>query len=182
MIETITIARPYAKAAFEAAKAKDSMESWTNFFELMSVIAENADMRALLINPQMNNEAILSFMNGVVAEVLKDGCTEEVRNFLVLLADNGRFNIVSDICKQFLVYRDDYLGIKNAQIVSALTLNEAQVNALAKALEKHYACQIRAKVAVDPTLIGGVRIAVGDQVIDASVRGQLDRMAAALTQ
>lgn len=182
MIETITIARPYAKAAFNAAKDKDSMESWTLFFETLSAIAANSDMKALLVNPQMTDDRQLSFMDGLLSDALKKGYTEEMRNFITLLADNDRFSVISDICDQFMAYRDVYLGIKDVQITSALPMDDKQLATLTKALEKHFDCKIRAKVIVDTELIGGVRIAVGDQVIDASVREKLNNMAAVLTQ
>ena len=182
MIETITIARPYAKAAFGAAKDTDSVESWAQFFETLSELMSSSDVQNLLINPQMNNDRMLAFFDGILAEILKNGYTEAQRNFLVLLADNGRFQVISDICDQFMAYRDEFLGVKNAQITTALALDDASVASLIKSLEQHYECKIRANVIVDASLIGGVRIAVGDQVIDASVREKLDCMAAALTQ
>ena len=182
MIETITIARPYAKAVFGAAKEGDSLESWASFLKLLSTLMEHPNVQALLTNSQMNNDRIQSFLDGLLSDILKDQYTVEQRNFLAVLADNGRFGVICDIYQEYLLHQDGYLGIRNAKIDSALPLDERSLAGLVQALEKHYDCKIRPEVKLDAALIGGVRITVGDQVIDASVREQIDSMAAALTQ
>jgi len=105
----------------------------------------------------------------------------EARNFVQMLVQNRRLGLIVQICDMFEALRREQEGVMEATVVSALPLTDGQLQPLVASLEKKYGRKITAKVELDPQLIGGLKIMVGDKVIDATVRGRLDAMAAALT-
>jgi len=111
---------------------------------------------------------------------LKTPLSIDARNFLALLVENGRLLLLPEIASEFLWLKNRHQGEADAEIVSAFPLADAQVAELVAGLEKKFGVKIKPVVSVDASLIGGVRVAVGDQVLDTSVRAQLDRMRDAL--
>jgi len=182
MIETTTIARPYAKAAFEAARDSDSIESWSQFFGVLTEMLAQPTVRQLFDSPQLTRKQAADVLTDVLNDTLGDTFLPAQRQFLSLIAENDRFSALDDIQRQFEAQKDQYQGVAEALIATALPMDDAALAPLVRTLEARFGCKIRTRVTVEPDLIGGVKIAVGDEVIDASVRGELDRMAVALTQ
>ncbi|HUW38447.1 MAG TPA: F0F1 ATP synthase subunit delta [Rhodocyclaceae bacterium] len=176
MAENVTVARPYAEAAFQLAQTGNALSGWAEALARMAAVAEDPDMRACIDNPRLSSQDLARFFLGVVGE----GLPVEQQNFVRVLVDNGRLGVLPEISEQFVLLKNGCEGTKEAQVTSAFPIDAAGLSKLVAELERRFQCKIQASVSIDPELIGGVRIAVGDQVIDASVRGKLAAMSAAL--
>lgn len=176
MAENVTLARPYAEAAFHIAGEAKQLDGWDKALAQMAAVAADPEMRALIENPLVDVATVVR----VFTEVTGPALSAEQKNFVQLLADNDRLLVLGEIRDLFGDLKNGIEGVKEAQIVSAFPIDAAAQAKLVADLERRFACKIQASVSVDPELIGGVRIAVGDQVIDASVRGKLAQMATAL--
>jgi F-type H+-transporting ATPase subunit delta len=176
MAELVTIARPYAEAAFKLARETESLQRWSDMLALIEAVATDESVATRIGDPSVDDRALESVMLGALGERL-DG---PGRNFVQVLIQNGRLDVVSDVRALFEEQRREHEGVVEAKIISALPVDDSQAGALIAALEKKYGRKVNAQVEIDPELIGGARIVVGDKVIDATVRGRLDAMAAAL--
>ena len=176
MAENVTVARPYAEAAFQLARQAKELPAWADLIERMAVVARDPDMHACIDNPRLPSRDLAQFFLGVVG----DGLPVEQQNFVRVLVDSNRLGVLPEICELFVELKNGFEGTKEAQVASAFPIDEAALANLVAELERRFQCKIQASVSIDPELIGGVRIAVGDQVIDASVRGKLAAMSAAL--
>jgi len=176
MAENVTLARPYAEAAFRIAREAKQLDVWLNALNRMTAVVADTDMRTLLDNPMISTTVATTLLLEVVG---KDFSTEQ-KNFVQLLAESDRLLVLPEICELFTDLKNGTEGVKEAQITSAFPIDNAALASLVADLERRFNSKIQASVAVDPELIGGVRIAVGDQVIDASIRGKLAQMATAL--
>ncbi|MGI9046370.1 MAG: F0F1 ATP synthase subunit delta [Burkholderiales bacterium] len=177
MAEATTIARPYAEAAFSLAQENNAIPRWSSFLELSAAVARHERVRALIGNPRITSEQVLKVFTGVAGQSLGAHCT----NFLNALAKNGRLEVLPEISQMFEEMKAQHGGALEATIHSAFPLNDAQLKGLVQDLETRFKRKIEADLRVAPELIGGVKIEIGDQVLDASVRGRLTAMAAALT-
>jgi F-type H+-transporting ATPase subunit delta len=178
MAELVTIARPYAVAAFSYAKAKSELPKWSEMLALLVGIFQDEQMQEILHNPQLSKDDVQRTLLAVCADRL-DGAA---RNLIILLVQNNRFDVLPAIRELFEQLKADYENEVDAQIESAFPLSEDQVRVLVHKLEARTKRKVRASVSVAPELIGGVRVQVGDELWDASVRGQLDTMAATLSR
>ncbi len=175
MAESLTIARPYAEAAFKLALEGNALASWAGALARLAVVAGTEVARELIGTPQLSNAQVAA----VVADAAGQLASEQ-KNFVQVLADNERLAVLPEISTLFDALRNAHEGVLDAQIASAYPLDEQQVAGIVAALEQKYGKQIKATVHVDADLIGGVSIRIGDEVIDASVRGKLAQMAGAL--
>jgi F-type H+-transporting ATPase subunit delta len=176
MAENVTLARPYAEAAFRVARETGRLEAWHQSLTRLAAVADDAAVRALLDNPNVDVATVTRFFVDVGSP---DAGVEE-KNFVQLLAENNRLSVTAEIRDLFDDLKNDVEGVKDAHISSAFPLQGTALSDLVADLERRFHCKIQATVTIDPDLIGGVRIAVGDQVIDASVRGKLAQLATAL--
>lgn len=175
MAENVTVARPYAEAAFELAKAGGALAAWQAALERMAAAAADERMRACIADPRVAPAALAELFLGVVGEL-----NAEQRNFATVLVDNRRLDVLSEIGALFVDLKNAQEGTREAVVSSAFPLDDAQLKNLVADLERKFGCKVKARVELAPELIGGVRIALGDQVIDASVRGKLNAMAVSL--
>jgi F-type H+-transporting ATPase subunit delta len=175
MAENVTVARPYAEAAFELAKAGGALAAWQTALERMAAAAADERMRACIADPRVAPAALSELFLGVVGEL-----NAEQRNFASVLVDNRRLDVLSEIGALFVDLKNAQEGTREAVVSSAFPLDDAQLKNLVADLERKFGCKVKARVELAPELIGGVRIALGDQVIDASVRGKLNAMAVSL--
>ena len=172
MAEQITVARPYAEAVFALAREKNALAAWAEMLRVAAGVAGDARMRDALDNPKLSAEAKESLFLSVCGDKLDaDG-----RRFVRVLLESGRFGLLPEIRELFDALKDDADGVARAHISSAFAIDEAQLARLRTALEKRFGKKIEATVTVDPDLIGGARIVVGDTVIDASVQAELQSM------
>ncbi|HEX4354083.1 MAG TPA: F0F1 ATP synthase subunit delta [Polyangiales bacterium] len=173
MAELSTIARPYAEAAFRVATADGaSLSTWSEQIANLAVVTADPAMRQLVGDPRVAPEQLY----GVVAGSLGGSLDPKVENFVRTLIANDRLGVMPEVGAQFARLVDEKAGSAEAEITSAFAMNDADVKDLVGALERKFAIKLKPNVTVDPSLIGGVRVVVGDRVLDTSVRSRLDAM------
>ena len=175
MAELATVARPYAEAVFRVAQTGD-MAAWSNLVSELANIGANADVQDFARNPNVTEAQVAEAFGAMV----KSPMTAEAKNFLAMLVENGRVALLPEIGAQFAVLKNAQEGAADAVITSAFELSDAQVADLVKTLEKKFGRKLNPTVTVDSSLIGGVRVVVGDEVLDTSVRAKLQQMNVAL--
>ncbi|MCK9259507.1 MAG: F0F1 ATP synthase subunit delta [Azoarcus sp.] len=175
MAENVTIARPYADAAFELARGAGALGPWSEVLDRLASVAADSDMQALFNDPKFSGEQL----NKLMLEVAGD-LNAEQQNFIRVLVDSERLQVLPEIRDLFVALKNEHEGVLEAKIASAFPLDDAALASLKADLEARFKSKLDVTVSIDPALIGGVRIAIGDEVIDASVRGKLANMAAAL--
>ena len=175
MAELATVARPYAEALFRVAQTGD-MAAWSELVSQLAQVGANPDVQAFAANPNVTSRDLTATLSSLV----KSPMTPEAANFLQMLAENGRIALLPQIGAQFQVLKNAQAGAADAEIASAFALSDAQVTQLLATLETKFGRKLNPTVTVDPSLIGGVRVLVGDEVLDTSVRAKLQQMHAAL--
>lgn len=175
MAELATVARPYAEAVFRVAQTGD-MAAWSTLIDELAHIGANADVQGFVRNPNVSEAAVAD----AFAALVKSPLTAEANNFIKMLIENGRVSLLPEIGAQFAVLKNAQEGAADAAITSAFEISAAQVADLVKTLEKKFGRKLNPTVTVDPSLIGGVRVVVGDEVLDTSVRAKLQQMNVAL--
>ncbi len=178
MADTTTIARPYAKAAFEAAQADGALGAWSDMLNLMAEVTGDPAMRAFLANPDVENADKCQ----LVLDVCGDRLSVQGQNFVRILADNRRLPLVADIETVYELLRADAERTIEAQVVSARALTKEQEKRLQTALKKQLGREVVILSTVDEALLGGAIIRAGDLVIDGSATGKLHQLAAAMGQ
>jgi len=177
MAETITIARPYAEAVFQLADKAGELAKWSEALARMAGIAANPDMLEAMGNPRLTAEQLY----GLFASLAGEAVFAQSQNLIRVLIENRRLSLVPEIRDLFEDLKNEREGIVEAQITSAFPLEGASLATLVADLEKRFKRRIQPIVTLDPELIGGVCVQVGDEVIDGSVRGKLASMIVALT-
>ena len=175
MAEAATIARPYAEAAFRLAEGKGTIAGWSAALSKLAAAAESPELNQLLGDPRIAPSHLAGLLVSLSAEN-----DPALAQFVATLIENKRVPALPLVHEQFEALKNRREGIVDAQIDSALPLNDAQLAELVAGLEARFKRKIRPHVNVDAELIGGVLVRVGDEVIDGSVRGKLAGMAAAL--
>lgn len=177
MAELATIARPYAQAVFQMAKADPvSMATWSTFLTNAAQVASHPEVQPLSHNPNVSDKQLSSLLLSAIVSPT----TDEAKAFIGMLAENGRVSLLPEISNQFHQLKNDQEGAADAEIHSAFDLTDAQRNDLVATLERKFGRKLNPTVVVDPSLIGGVRVVVGDEVLDTSVRAKLQQMHVAL--
>lgn len=170
MAELATIARPYANALFGAGR--DSLEVTGEWLQNVAGLADSADVQAFVADPKVGEEQVLQLFQKAVPAGLPDRGMQ----FLRLLVRNGRVAALPEIARQFAVLKNAHAGTAEAEVTSAYEMTAAQVDALRDILEKRFGKKLTLTVTVDETLIGGVRVQIGDEVLDTSVRARLAQL------
>lgn len=176
MAEELTLARPYAEAVFKLAREKGNLDTWSGALDFMSAVASDPDMARLIGNPKITSGQLAELFKSVGAGQLD----ADALQFVGVLVDNGRVALLPQIRELFKHLKEEHEGVLDAAVSSAFPMSDEQRDSLVQDLERHFKRRVKATVSVDPDLIGGVRVVLGDVVIDASVRAQLEQMAAAL--
>jgi F-type H+-transporting ATPase subunit delta len=177
MAEPVTIARPYAEAVFKLACDRNDLAAWSRMLALLEALVKDPEIQSRIGDPNVNGQQLEALILGVAGDSL-DGAG---RNFVQVLVANDRLGLLPEIHALYDGLRREHEGILEAKIISALPIDDSQLKTLVARLEAKYRRKVSAAVEIDARLIGGVRIVIGDKVIDATVRGKLDAMAAALT-
>lgn len=175
MAELATIARPYAEALFRVAKT-GNVAAWTDLVSEMAAVAALPDVKSFASNPKLSDKQVAE----TFLSLLKSNVTPEANNFVAMLVENGRLTLLPEIGEQFHALKNAAEGAADAEIASAFELTDAQVKDLVATLEKKFGRKLNPTVKVDNSLIGGVRVTVGDEVLDTSVRAKLQKMYVAL--
>jgi F-type H+-transporting ATPase subunit delta len=172
MAELATIARPYAEAAFRLATDENALPAWSDMLRFLATIVRDPQVASALDNPKLDAPQKESLLLSVAG----DRVAGLARNFVRVLMEADRVTVLPEIVRLFDELKANAEGVAEARIDSAFPLDDAQVRGITSALERRFGKKIEASVNVDPSLIGGVRIAVGDTVIDGSVKAKLDSM------
>tara|TARA_B100001175_G_scaffold197143_1_gene167324 strand:- start:214 stop:750 length:537 start_codon:yes stop_codon:yes gene_type:complete len=173
MAEISTIARPYAVAIFNLAKEEKNLSDWSNMLSLLTNIVENEDMKSFI----QDSKVLDSDREKVLLEICGDQINNLGNNFIKLLIEYKRLLILPEITSVFEDLKANDEGSIEAQIIMADEPDEKMVENLIKSLEKRFNKKIEGKVEIDKSIVGGTKIIVGDSVIDASIKGQLDNLA-----
>jgi F-type H+-transporting ATPase subunit delta len=177
MAELATIARPYAEAAFKAVKASGSNAAGlADTLDSLAAVAVHPEMRSLADNPKVSAAQVA----GLFASALKTPLAGEAKNLLDLLISNGRLSALPAIADQYRALKNASDGMSEATIYSAFPLEGAALADLLTLLEKKFGRKLTTSVQIDTQLIGGVRVVVGDEVLDTSVKARLDKMKSSL--
>ncbi len=173
MAEISTIARPYAVAAYRLAKEHKALATWSEMLGFASAVAQDAQMKALIEDPKM----VSADIERTFLKVCGDKLNESGQNLIKVLVEYGRLSVLPEITSAFEALKAADEGVLEAHIVTAVKAKDAEIKKLVKSLEAKFGKKIEASVSVDPEIIGGVKVLVGDTVIDASVHGQLQNLA-----
>jgi F-type H+-transporting ATPase subunit delta len=180
MAEPSTIARPYAAALFQSSTAADGAPLAAQL-DALAGIAADAGLRQFAADPKVTDEQVFGLVSGIARTGQSGDLSPKLLNLLNVVIDNGRLCVLPEIASQFRALINDRGGIADAQVVSAFPLDAKQQADLAKVLEKRFGRQLTTSVTVDSSLIGGVRVTVGDEVLDTSIVARLEQMRIALT-
>ena len=175
MAESLTLARPYADAAFKLAVEMNSLPAWSDAFSRLASVMRADEAQALIDNPRLSASSIGAVIGDAAGQLSK-----EQRNFVQILAENDRLSVLPEIASQFEEKRNRHEDVLDVKVTSAFALTGPQIADIVATLQSRYGCKVKATADVDSDLIGGVSIRVGDEVIDASVRGKLAQLAATL--
>ena len=175
MAETATIARPYAEALFAIADKSNSLGEWSETLAHLASVAEAPEMSQLLGNPKVTGARFVELFSNT-----DGGMSAEVRALLQMLAENRRLEALPSVRDQFEQLKAEREGAVDALIETAFPFQSGELEALIVDLERRFKRKIRPQVSLNPELIGGAKVSVGDQVIDGTVRGKLDAMNAGL--
>ena len=176
MAEPSTVARPYAEAAFKLADQAGALAKWSEMIAALAQVAENERVRVAIADPNLSDAKVA----GVFISILSGKLSGEAENFVRVLARNDRLSLLPEIRQQFEVLKNEREGVIEAEVQSAFELSDAQLKDLVQRLEKKTGRKVRPHVSVDRELIGGVKIVLGDKVIDGSARAQLAALETAL--
>ncbi len=176
MAELTTLARPYAKAVFDAAKDQNAIDLWDQALAFAATVAADQDVKNILANPGLSEQRKAELFADCFEEPLPDA----LRNFLLILAENKRLALLPAVSELFSLHRADLERTVSLKVSTAFELTAEQQQKLIDAMSKKLERKVELETSVDQSLIGGVIVRTGDLVIDASVRGKLARMARAM--
>jgi F-type H+-transporting ATPase subunit delta len=172
MTDTVTIARPYAKAAFATALKHKELPQWFSLLQVAAMVVQDKRFAALLQHPRVTREQGCSLLLDICGKLVH----ERGRRFLQLLSENRRLMALPSIVTLFADYQADYEKTISVNVSSAFPLLDKARDRLAQALEIRFRRKVTLKFFITPSLIGGIVVHAGDIVIDGSVQGKLSRL------
>ncbi len=178
MIEPTTLARPYARAAFEHARAADALGVWQESLAQLAALAEEPKVAASLRRPDQTAAQRAATLMDLVGDTLPPA----VGNLLCVLADNGRLTLLPQVAALFEQFKQAVESAVAVHVVSAYPLSESESDLLAESMEARLARSVTLTSETDPSLLGGALIRANDLVIDGSIRGRLNKLAGSLNQ
>ena len=179
MAELATIARPYAEALFKA-QASD-LAGTADWLDELAAVADNEQLQQFADNPRVTEQQVFDLISGVVQKHANVALPEAGKNFLRLVIENRRLAALPVVAQQFRALKNAQSGTADAVVYSAFPIDASALAALSTTLEKRFARKLNLSVQHDESLIGGIRVVVGDEVLDTSVKARLEQMKAALT-
>jgi F-type H+-transporting ATPase subunit delta len=177
MAELSTIARPYAEAIFRLARERSELTAWSNRLGVAAGMVSDARMQAVIADPNVPMSKAVEILLSIAGSALGESGASMIR----VLAENDRLALLPEIRAQFEVLRAEAEGVLEAHVTTAMVLSDAQQKDLIATLRSRFGRDVHVEMAIDPELIGGIVVRLGDRVIDGSVRGRLHKMASALT-
>ena len=176
MAELATLARPYAEALFKAVPSGDALSAATQLAELAQV-ADDEHLKVFADSPKANVDQVFE----VITSATRTALDTRVKNLLRVVIENGRLAALPEIASQFTVLVNRQSGSSDAVVHSAFPIADDELASVVVTLEKRFGRKLKARVVIDPELIGGIRVVVGDEVLDTSVKARLEQMKVALT-
>lgn len=176
MAEPSTIARPYAEAAFRLANAQGKLAEWSVALTNLAAVAADERVRGAVGDPKLSAAKVA----GLIISILAGKLSGDAENFVRVLAENGRLGVVTEIRTHFEALKNEREGTVEAEVTTAFEMDPGQLADLVSRLEKKTGRKVKARVSVDKALIGGVKVVIGDKVIDGSARAQLSALENAL--
>ena len=176
MSSLATLARPYAKAAFELAQGESNLAGWDDMLRLVSTIVVDPSMANLLESPDVGGKQAVT----VIADIAGDSIDGRFRDFLIVLAANGRLPLLPYVADLYRDFREEAEKRLSVKVVSAIPLDENQAKRMQEALARRFDCEIELENEIDADVIGGAVVYAGDQVIDGSLRGRLQKLSNSL--
>ena len=173
MAEKSTIARPYAQAAYSIASEKGDLKSWSDMLQLLAAVASDSLMQSMVGNPDMTTDKLVDLVTGVCEGKLNDAG----KNFVRVLADNKRLNVLPEIAEMYELQRAEAEKTVQAEVTSAFPLSDSMKAQLTDALKKRLGREITLVTKTDESIVGGAIVRAGDLVIDGSVSGKLEKLA-----
>lgn len=172
MSELATLARPYATAAFKRAKESDALTNWSESLSFLSSVISAKEMADVVNNPKVGKDRLAALL----LDIGQGQLALEAQNFLKLLVQNSRLDLLPQIAVQFEQFKADHEGYVDTEVASAFAMSQEEQKKLAATLEKMLDKKVRIHVTVDQSLIGGILVRAGDRVIDGSIKGQLQHL------
>jgi F-type H+-transporting ATPase subunit delta len=176
MAENSTLARPYAKAAFESALQLKQLEPWSKQLAILASISQYEKVKLLIVNPEFSAANKVETLKQLAGEALNEGGT----NLVNVLAENRRLALLVEISQQFQALKAEHEKTANVLVTSAFSLSDSQQKMLVEKMTAKLSREVQVTVEIDESLLGGVVIRSGDMVIDGSVRGKLAKLAEAM--
>lgn len=180
MAELATIARPYAEALFKAAGGRGDTAALKDQVAVLAAIAGDAALRQFADNPKVPPNQVFDLIAGI-AQQKGQALSPAATNLLRTMIDNGRLAALPLVAAQFAALINAKSGVSEATIESAYPIDAAKLAEVMATLEKRFKRKLNARVDIKPELIGGIRVVVGDEVLDTSIRARLEQMRVALT-
>ncbi|MCH8500945.1 MAG: F0F1 ATP synthase subunit delta [Aliidiomarina sp.] len=175
MSEYTTVARPYAKAAFDFAVEQGALDKWHGMLAFATEVVENADIVTFL-----NGASSLAHQSDVFIGICGEQLDTNGQNLIKVMATNERLKALPEVLRLFADMRQEYEKEVTVEVTSAMDLNDAQKAKLSAALEKRLERKVKLNCSVEPSIVGGLLIQAGDMVIDNTLRSQLKRLASSL--
>jgi F-type H+-transporting ATPase subunit delta len=173
MQENITIARPYAQAAFEEARQGKKLQEWSDVLSFLGAVVADPGMRKIIQDPRVGRERLRELISDICGERL----FKEGQNFVRLLIEAGRIQHAPEIAQIYEALRAEAEGVVDVDVVSAYPLEQGQEKLIVKAVQQRTGKDVKVTSRIDQSLIGGVVVRIGDLVIDTSLRGRLKQLA-----
>jgi F-type H+-transporting ATPase subunit delta len=177
MAELSTLARPYAEALFSAASSKSAAEAWLPLIEAIAQSTSNPEVASATADPRLSDAQVFDLISAIMRRPL----SPELTAFLKLVIENDRLATLPEVASQFRRLKNDADGSADCLIETAFALSDAQLKDLVAQLARRFPHRLKPQLRIEPRLIGGVRVTVGDRVLDGSVLARLDAMRVALT-
>ncbi len=178
MADTLTIARPYAEAAFEHAKAGNALAQWSDTLAALAAVAADENAQQVLKNPEISRADKVRLFADVLGDILPD----DAKNLLTVMAEHDRLLVLPEVAKVYASMRAAAENRVVAQAVTALEPTAEQKETLEAALKRKFDADVEVSYSVDADLIAGMRVQIGDWVVDGSARTQLNKLRAAIAQ
>ena len=178
MSEQRTIARPYAHAVFELARDSGNYEAWSLLLARLAAAAADPQLQDLAQNPRFDDSAL----SGLLEDISGEALFPDAQNLIRLIVRNGRVLALPGVAEQYESMRAEAEGTIEAELISALAVSEEQKTKIAKSLSRRLGREVTLRVTEDPDLIGGAVLRAGDMVVDASLKGRLEKLATSLSR
>ena len=175
MAELATIARPYAEALFKSSQA--DLNAAAAWLDTLASVAGNAQLQQFASNPKVTDQQVFDVVSGVA----KTALPAAAQNLLRIVIENGRLSVLPEIASQYRALVNARSGSSDAVVYSAFPIDGTALTDVSAMLEKRFGRKLNVSVAIDADLIGGIRVVVGDEVLDTSVKARLEQMKTALT-